>query len=153
MGGEGARREEREEKIELCFRDSLFLARKKAQTRVACNLAQQRRAVERRRVQQRNGDFLRPSSPTPKWENRGKETLFAPFDDRPTSFSHAHRTHCTSAKAKSSPDHICIEWMDGGCGKNERKGPKMPNGGDRNKGIGFAGCDITKFLSKMTRKS
>ena len=38
VGGEREREREgeREEKIELCFRDSLFLARKKAQTRVAC---------------------------------------------------------------------------------------------------------------------
>ena len=55
VGGEREREGEREEKIELCFRDSLFLARKKAQTRVACRSGRvERRGEERRGEEQRN---------------------------------------------------------------------------------------------------
>ena len=63
---------------------------------------------------------------------------------RPTSFSHAH--------CSRYPKVARITFaLNGGCGKNERKEPKMRNGGDWNKGIGVAGCDETQFRSKMTK--
>ena len=41
-------------------------------------------------------------------------------------------------------------WMD--AEKNERKEPKMRNGGDRNKGIGEAGCDYNSALSLIEER-
>ena len=108
---DGGRRERErgEEKIELCFRDSLFLARKKAATRVARSLAspvpaclaQERMVVNGMKTfcgRRQNGGI-------------GGKKHFLPRPGFPTP----------TDRAKSSPDHICIEWLFGWMRKKTRE--------------------------------
>ena len=85
VGGERERGKGGEEKIELCFRDSLFLARKKAQTRVACPpvVRQEEEREEERRKREFSIDGMETFCGRQN-ERIGERNTFCP-EHRPTN--------------------------------------------------------------------
>ena len=133
MGGQ----RERGGEIELCFRDSLFLARKKAQTRVACQPACRARGEQERRRRE-FGNGMETFCGQNENEGFGGKKAFLPPSSGNAFFPLFPRPPRRSA-AKSSPDHICIEWRDA-----EKTGERDPKCGMEpigTMGIGVAGCD------------